>query len=61
MGILGGFPENNEFGLGSLGWHEEAADGNCNWFQKEIMVATVGALGARTQKSLRFVQAVGRA
>lgn len=46
MGILGGFPENNEFGLGSLGWHEEAADGNCNWFQKEIMVATVGALGA---------------
>jgi len=22
----------------ALGWNEEAVDGNCNWFQKEIRV-----------------------
>jgi hypothetical protein len=25
----------------SVGWHEEAADGGCNWFQKEIRLAGV--------------------
>jgi len=42
----------------SLGSHKEAADGNCNWFQKEIMAPGAGwCTGHR--KSLRSVQALG--
>ena len=40
------------FGLSaSVGWHEEAADEVCNWFQKEIRLTGVLELPHRRRKN----------